>query len=835
MGAGGTSIGGYGVHVLGAYTQITNAGKIAPGVGTAQAVAIMYAETAHHSLLRLQAGSEIVGAVDATRSSNNKLALDGPGPLNAATGARIAFDVSKLGAIGTSVATTDFYQGFTSFEKTSDGTWELVNTPTQVSTPWTIKGGALAIRSDQSLGRVEDALMLDGGILHVLDNAAIFRNVVVASTGAVRVDAASQSTIRGAVEGAGGVFRKTGAGLLAILSDSGYQGVTVVDEGTLQFGDGGVTGTMGPGAFVNNGALVFKRADDIAIGNAITGTGDLVQAGPGQTTLTGWLTYTGTTYINGGSLAIAGTTLGLGSTAVAAVVGRSRDESLDLRNAQLNGWISSDGRVRVDPSSTWNVMTDSRNPAVGNNLSSVGPLTLAGRINFKEPDAARGEAIGRSITADSLVGEGGVVTMFAVPTYDGVSDYLVLNQGATGTTRLLLQMDASAGGDPLKDDGLLVVQAGGLTDDAFVQEQSSPLSNRRGPFLYALQHGGRVVGGVQQNPNNWYLRSEARPEVSIYSQLGNQASRYGELSAGSLNDRMGATEALERKVYPYAWARTLTELGRNRGHDMGLLEEDIATKTKLGGIQLGSDVYVNFKGLSRRSAGVFASAATMSSDVDHYSESAKTTRFAGRARQQAYSVGGYYTVLDGKGGYLDLVTQASRYDAKTSAATADLSLKTSGWGGLASAEAGKAFAVGDDASHLRIEPQAQLIYQRIKYSDSHDAVSSVKLPAVNSVTGRLGVRLSKTWEPDTAQASTAWATVNLLATAGNSSSIYPTATQGDVTYDNKLAGPRVGLKLGYDRFVAKNTYVNIQSGVEQGIGSTKTSSYNINAGIKVLF
>ncbi|KRC80614.1 Antigen 43 precursor [compost metagenome] len=834
MGAGGTSIGGYGVHVLGAYTQITNAGKIAPGVGTAQAVAIMYAETAHHSLLRLQAGSEIVGAVDATRSSNNKLALDGPGPLNAATGARIAFDVSKLGAIGTSVATTDFYQGFTSFEKTSDGTWELVNTPTQVSTPWTIKGGALAIRSDQSLGRVEDALMLDGGILHVLDNAAILRNMVVASTGGVRVDADAQSTIRGAVEGAGGVFRKAGAGLLTILSDNGFQGVTVVDEGTLQLGDGGVNGAMGPGAFINNGVLAFNRADDLVIANAINGTGDLRLEGPGRTTLTGALGYTGTTYLNGGSLVIDGTSLGARSTGGAAVIVRSRNESLDLRNAQLHGWISSEGSVRVDSSSTWSVMTDARNPSVGNNVSSVGPLTLAGRINFVEPDVGRGEAIGRSITADSLVGEGGAVTLFVIPTYDGVSDHLVLKQGATGTTTLALRMDTSVGGDPSKGDGLLVVQAGDLTDNAFVQEQSSS-GNRRGPFLYALQHGGRVVGGVQQNPNNWYLRSEARPEVSIYSQLGNQASRYGELSAGSLNDRMGATEALERKVYPYAWARTLTELGRNRGHDMGLLEEDIATKTKLGGIQLGSDVYVNFKGLSRRSAGVFASAATMSSDVDHYSESAKTTRFAGRARQQAYSVGGYYTVLDGKGGYLDLVTQASRYDAKTSAATADLSLKTSGWGGLASAEAGKAFAVGDDASHLRIEPQAQLIYQRIKYSDSHDAVSSVKLPAVNSVTGRLGVRLSKTWEPDTAQASTAWATVNLLATAGNSSSIYPTATQGDVTYDNKLAGPRVGLKLGYDRFVAKNTYVNIQSGVEQGIGSTKTSSYNINAGIKVLF
>ncbi|MNR30707.1 hypothetical protein D3C85_1481740 [compost metagenome] len=56
-----------------------------------------------------------------------------------------------------------------------------------------------------------------------------------------------------------------------------------------------------------------------------------------------------------------------------------------------------------------------------------------------------------------------------------------------------------------------------------------------------------------------------------------------------------------------------------------------------------------------------------------------------------------------------------------------------------------------------------------------------------------------------------------------------------MSFDNKLAGPRVGLKVGYDWFARKNTYVNLQSGMEQGIGSRKASSYNVNAGIKVLF
>ncbi|MEN5157623.1 autotransporter outer membrane beta-barrel domain-containing protein [Achromobacter spanius] len=819
--------------------MITNAGRIVPGTGSAQSVAILYADTAHNSVLRLQAGSEIRGVVDATRSTNNTLVLDGAASVDPMTGSSVAFDVRKLGDAADVGSSEDVYQGFSAFEKTSEGTWQLINLPSQARTPWRIRGGTLAIADDHSLGIVDVAVTLDGGTLQVQDDATLHRDVVVNSTGAIDIEDGRQSVVYGVLGGDGSHFAKTGGGTLVIFSDGNFNGVTQIDGGTLQLGVGAVGGAIGSGAFINHGTLVFNRANHVVIGGAIAGTGDVVQAGSGSTTLTGSLTYTGKTYLTGGELAIHGTTLGSISSA-AGVIGQGPQETLTLRNAELNGWMHAPGTLNVDASSRWNMMTGPGNPAYattnhGTEISFAGDINLAGRINFMPPGTANGPSGGAVLVANNLNGQGGIVQLHVQSTQNGFTDLVRLGGGAVGTTHLVLQMDGASTGDALTGDGVMVVQANGPTDNAFVQREETPGGNRKGPFLYRLQHGSSVVNGVQASPHNWYVRSEARPEVSLYSQLGNQAVRHGELTVGTLNERMGSTESLARKVYPFVWARALADTGRNRGSSNGLAAQDIATRSSLAGVQLGTDVYVDFRGLSRRSAGVFASASTMKTDVDHYLDLSRKSVNAGRSDQSAYSLGGYYTLLDGKGGYLDLVTQVSRYDVKANSAAGAGPLTTTGWGGLISAEAGKSFAVGDEASNLRLEPQAQVIYQRIKFSDSQDVASAVAFPGVNSVTGRLGMRLSKTWDGDSAKASTAWATVNLLSTAGHASSRYATATQGDITFKNKLGGPRVGLTLGYDSLVGGNTFLNVQAGTEQGIGSRKSGNYNVNAGIKIIF
>ena len=52
-----------------------------------------------------------------------------------------------------------------------------------------------------------------------------------------------------------------------------YTGTTTISAGTLQVGNGGTTGTLGTGAVVNNGALVFNRSNALTVGGVISGTG----------------------------------------------------------------------------------------------------------------------------------------------------------------------------------------------------------------------------------------------------------------------------------------------------------------------------------------------------------------------------------------------------------------------------------------------------------------------------------------------------------------------------------------------------------------------------------
>jgi fibronectin-binding autotransporter adhesin len=75
--------------------------------------------------------------------------------------------------------------------------------------------------------------------------------------------------------------------------------------GTLQIGQGGLTGGLAT-SLVNNGLLVFNRADDSTYSGSIGGLGALTKQGAGTLTFAGANSYTGLTTISGGTLALSG-------------------------------------------------------------------------------------------------------------------------------------------------------------------------------------------------------------------------------------------------------------------------------------------------------------------------------------------------------------------------------------------------------------------------------------------------------------------------------------------------------------------------------------------------
>ncbi len=96
---------------------------------------------------------------------------------------------------------------------------------------------------------------------------------------------------------------KSGSARLNINNDNDYSGTTTVSGGTVQFGNGGSSGSVS-GNIVNNATLVFNRSDSPSMISAISGSGTLVQQGPGLLALAGSNTFTGLTTISGGTLQI---------------------------------------------------------------------------------------------------------------------------------------------------------------------------------------------------------------------------------------------------------------------------------------------------------------------------------------------------------------------------------------------------------------------------------------------------------------------------------------------------------------------------------------------------
>jgi fibronectin-binding autotransporter adhesin len=132
----------------------------------------------------------------------------------------------------------------------------------------------------------------------------------------------ASTTYTGALTESGNLI-KVGTGALTLTGTSTYLGTTVVNDGSLQLGNGGATGTLPAGnTLALNGNLTVNRNNTVVQGvdfssGPITGTGSFTQSGPGTTILNAANTYSGPTTVNAGKLVISTSQTGAGAIALA--------------------------------------------------------------------------------------------------------------------------------------------------------------------------------------------------------------------------------------------------------------------------------------------------------------------------------------------------------------------------------------------------------------------------------------------------------------------------------------------------------------------------------------
>ncbi len=140
-------------------------------------------------------------------------------------------------------------------------------------------------------------------------NTNTFFNVTDAtSSSATDLTVSAPLIDRNLSEGGSGGLTKTGFGTMTITAVNTYTGVTEIDFGTLQIGDGTTDGSIASsGGITNNADLVYNLVGTRTYGNIISGFGNLTKKGAGTLTLSGVNTYSGNTIVNAGTLELATT------------------------------------------------------------------------------------------------------------------------------------------------------------------------------------------------------------------------------------------------------------------------------------------------------------------------------------------------------------------------------------------------------------------------------------------------------------------------------------------------------------------------------------------------
>ncbi len=209
-------------------------------------------------------------------------------------------------------------------------------------------------------------------------NCDIQGNVILQGSSSIGGNAAG--TISGVISGDADKTLNIGASSATswvyLGAANTYAGPTVIRYGVLCVGTNTATGSLGTGPVTNNGWLAIYRSDDVTIANDITGTGSLRKMGTNTVTLTGSISYRGTTEVDAGTLEIVNGITGTGGVNKG---GTDKYGTLILSGSNSYTGLTSVtcGRLMVNGSTAAESTVN-----VAANASLGGTGSVAGKINL---------------------------------------------------------------------------------------------------------------------------------------------------------------------------------------------------------------------------------------------------------------------------------------------------------------------------------------------------------------------------------------------------------------------------------------------------------------------
>ncbi len=233
-----------------------------------------------------------------------------------------------------------------------------------------------------------------------------------------------------------------------------------------------------------------------------------------------------------------------------------------------------------------------------------------------------------------------------------------------------------------------------------------------------------------------------RLEVPVYSVVIPAAQLMTLQSLGSFHDRQGEQSLLsETGAAPAGW-------GRVYGSDFNKRWSGTVQPSfdgSLTGYQVGHDLYAaQTRGGQVQRVGLFVGQSRLQGDVKGFAMGFADNR-AGRVKLDGDNLGAYWTLTDPGGAYVDLVAMGTRLDGHNTSVRG-VKLDTRGHALALSAEAGYPITV---SAQWVVEPQAQVIYQKVNLDDQNDGISTVAFDSQDYWTGRLGARIKGHYQLNT--------------------------------------------------------------------------------------
>lgn len=440
------------------------------------------------------------------------------------------FDVSQFGAK---------YKDFSSFAKTGASLWRLLGAASQL-TPWTIYQGTLSINNNNNLGADTGRLTLSGGTLQFNDNLTLpaARAVSITADGGAIDTQGYTATIAGGMTGY--QLSKTGTGTLILTGSNTYNGTTI-EQGTLQLGTNGATGSISGNVSLDldTSTLSFNHSNTLVYNGVMSGAGVVKQLGSGMTVLTGDNSYTGGTTISSGTLRLGND----GATgSIAGDVTNNGTLEFD-RSDQLamDGTIAGAGSVKQTGDGV--TVLSANNSYAGTTTLSAGQLyingnqtTATGATQVDNGATLGGEGmIGGSVA----IGDGGALSPGGAA--EAAIGTLTINQNlALGGNAILnygFDQHDEAGG-AVND---LTVVGNNLTLDGTINASLTPGSSLSPGIYRIIDYAGTLTDrglslGAMPAGATFYVQTSVSNQVNLVNTTGLTLNYWDGAAAANKND-----------------------------------------------------------------------------------------------------------------------------------------------------------------------------------------------------------------------------------------------------------------------------------------------------------